>query len=218
LVTYITNINPIEGIDKLWDESDTPQQRKSKVKEYLKALLALAKAFAAGAQVDLKDLPIYLMGTAGLRDFKAKADDGNTAHPTVQEYDGFIATITACIKEEKFTQVSYCGIITGEFEAIYGWVAANYTLGAFSGNPDTVGYLEMGGASAQIAFRPHKNLEESKPYYQGEVTHVRVGTSDFYLYVKSYALGANKAWEHRDRLLRQAAGNSRTVCRYAIQC
>jgi hypothetical protein len=208
LLTHITKINLIEGIDKLWVASDTSQQRKSKVKAYLKDLLALAKAFATGAQIDPHNLPVYLMGTAGLRDFKGRVSNDN--------YVALQTAIEECIKE-KFPKVEYCDIITGEFEGVYGWVAANYTLGAFSGNPDTVGYLELGGASAQIAFRPHKNLGEGQPY-EGEVTHVCVGTSDFFLYVKSYPLGANKAWDHHDSTLREALEDGDVeVCGQAIQ-
>lgn len=51
-----------------------------------------------------------------------------------------------------------CRVISGAEKAIYGWVAANYSLGHFSGYgleaDSTVRYVEMRGASMQIAFRP----------------------------------------------------------------
>lgn len=54
-------------------------------------------------------------------------------------------------------------VIPGETEGLYGWIAANYLLGGFD-SPEahthgkghhTYGFLDMGGASAQIAFAPN---------------------------------------------------------------
>lgn len=59
-------------------------------------------------------------------------------------------------------------VIPGETEGLYGWIAANYLLGGFD-NPDehvhgkghhTYGFLDMGGASAQIAFAPNATEAE----------------------------------------------------------
>ena len=57
--------------------------------------------------------------------------------------------------------VGPCGssvrIITGEEEGLFGWIAVNYLMDGFSGpNLDhtTYGFLDMGGASTQIAFEP----------------------------------------------------------------
>lgn len=64
-------------------------------------------------------------------------------------------------------QLPECGlhiqVIPGETEGLYGWIAANYLLGGFD-HPEkhahgkghhTYGFLDMGGASAQIAFAPN---------------------------------------------------------------
>ncbi|KAF9022537.1 hypothetical protein BDZ89DRAFT_1070593 [Hymenopellis radicata] len=49
-------------------------------------------------------------------------------------------------------------IITGEEEGLFGWIAVNYLMDGFAGssNPTTYGFLDMGGASTQIAFEPNK--------------------------------------------------------------
>ena len=54
-------------------------------------------------------------------------------------------------------------IITGEEEGLFGWIAVNYLMDGFKGSGDsplTYGFLDMGGASTQIAFEPSK--EEQK--------------------------------------------------------
>ena len=57
--------------------------------------------------------------------------------------------------------VGPCGssvrIITGEEEGLFGWIAVNYLMDGFSGpslDHTTYGFLDMGGASTQIAFEP----------------------------------------------------------------
>ena len=49
-------------------------------------------------------------------------------------------------------------IITGEEEGLFGWIAVNYLMDGFVGRykdaKTTYGFLDMGGASTQIAFEP----------------------------------------------------------------
>jgi Golgi apyrase len=65
------------------------------------------------------------------------------------------------------SSVGPCGssvrIITGEEEGLFGWIAVNYLMDGFGpSNSDrsTYGFLDMGGASTQIAFEP--SLEEQE--------------------------------------------------------
>lgn len=59
------------------------------------------------------------------------------------------------------SSVGPCGssvrIITGEEEGLFGWIAVNYLMDGFTGSSQdrtTYGFLDMGGASTQIAFEP----------------------------------------------------------------
>ncbi|GFZ14397.1 GDA1/CD39 nucleoside phosphatase family protein [Actinidia rufa] len=49
-------------------------------------------------------------------------------------------------------QDDWASVISGSNEGVYAWVAANYALGTFGGDPlNTTGIIELGGASAQLA-------------------------------------------------------------------
>lgn len=45
-------------------------------------------------------------------------------------------------------------VATGDQEAIYGWISANYSMGRLENVNPTYGFLEMGGQSVQIAYKP----------------------------------------------------------------
>ncbi|KAI6093980.1 nucleoside phosphatase family-domain-containing protein [Hypoxylon rubiginosum] len=106
------------------------------------------------------DTPIFLMATAGMR----------LLPPTQQR-----AVITeTCAYFRANTRFSlpdcdtHIQVIPGETEGLYGWIAANYLLGGFDDpeghahgkNHHTYGFLDMGGASAQIAFAPNTTVAE----------------------------------------------------------
>lgn len=74
-------------------------------------------------------------------------------------------------------------VIPGETEGLYGWIAANYLLGGFD-QPEkhnhgkghsTYGFLDMGGASAQIAFAPNATEAEK---HANDLTLLRLRTVD----------------------------------------
>lgn len=101
------------------------------------------------------DTPIFLMATAGMRFL-----------PQLQQTALLRETCSYLRQHTKFS-LPDCAqniqVIAGETEGLYGWLAANYLLGGFDHpnehshgqNHHTYGFLDMGGASAQIAFAPN---------------------------------------------------------------
>lgn len=111
----------------------------------------------------VSETPVYLMATAGVR----------LLEPMKQKE--LLASICDYLQKNTGFQLPDCNahvqVIPGETEGLYGWIAANYLLGGFD-NPEkhphgkehhTYGFLDMGGASAQIAFAP--NSTESKTHW-----------------------------------------------------
>ncbi|XP_033131836.1 probable apyrase 5, partial [Brassica rapa] len=58
------------------------------------------------------------------------------------------------LRSSGFTFIDeWASVISGSDEGIYAWVIANYALDSLGGDPlQTTGIVELGGASAQVAF------------------------------------------------------------------
>jgi Golgi nucleoside diphosphatase len=84
-------------------------------------------------------------------------------------------------------------IISGDEEALFTYITVNYLRGTIGGAPeDTIGVLEMGGASMQIAFRPEVSILANEfPYYVDGVLQS--------VYAISYMFGVDAAL-HRYQL------------------
>ncbi|KAF1927848.1 uncharacterized protein M421DRAFT_161817 [Didymella exigua CBS 183.55] len=121
------------------------------------------------------DTPLFLLATAGMRIL-----------PSVQRSDVLREVCDYVHRNTRF-QLPDCGlhvqVIPGETEGLYGWIAANYLLGGFDepqrhdhGNGHTTyGFLDMGGASAQIAFAPNATEAEK---HADDLTLMRLRTVD----------------------------------------
>ncbi|KAH9952162.1 nucleoside phosphatase family-domain-containing protein [Amylocystis lapponica] len=101
------------------------------------------------------ETPLFLLATAGMR-----------LLPPEQQAEVLQATchflkFHSHFRIDEASPVGPCGssvrIITGEEEGLFGWIAVNYLMDGFSGSNNghlTYGFLDMGGASTQIAFEP----------------------------------------------------------------
>ncbi|GAA5998686.1 apyrase [Rhodotorula paludigena] len=124
------------------------------VAEYLRPLVEHAASIIPAEE--LPSTPIYLLATAGMR---------------LLPHDKQVAVLSAtCSYLRTFPfQLPDCDdqvrIISGEEEGLYGWIAVNYLMDGFdkhehavagerSKHSSTYGFLDMGGASTQIAFEP----------------------------------------------------------------
>lgn len=121
--------------------------------DHLKGLVQHALDIIPEDQIE--DTPIFLMATAGMR-----------LLPKIQQ-SALTHEICSYLRETTEFSLPDCDlhiqVIPGETEGLYGWIATNYLLGGFDHPEDhdhgkghnTYGFLDMGGASAQIAFAPN---------------------------------------------------------------
>ncbi|KAI8095359.1 nucleoside phosphatase family-domain-containing protein [Thamnidium elegans] len=126
--------------------------------------------------------PIFLMATAGMR-----------LLPN-QEQKELLSSTCNYMRENTNFFISDCDshvrIIPGELEGVFGWVAVNYLMGGFDSSikaytekadgekieqHHTFGFLDMGGASAQIAFEPEHHQKQE---HMDDLTHIELHTLD----------------------------------------
>ena len=107
--------------------------------------------------------------------------------------------------------------IPGETEGLYGWIAANYLLGGFD-SPEkhahgkdhhTYGFLDMGGASAQIAFAP--NVTEAERHAQDlkmlRMRNLNGATTEYKVFVTTWlGFGVHEARRRYVEALLEASG------------
>ena len=123
------------------------------VSEYLRPLLDYARTHIPPSVE--ADTPVFLLATAGMR-------------LLTQEQQVEILTETchffktqSNFRIDQPSAAGPCGssirIITGEEEGLFGWLSVNYLMDGFTSHSQdrtTYGFLDMGGASTQIAFEP----------------------------------------------------------------
>ena len=124
---------------------------------------------------EVPNTPFFLFATAGMR----------MLPPLKQK--AILKNVCDYAKKNTRFQLPDCDlhiqVIPGETEGLYGWIAANYLLGGFDDPKDhdhgkghhTYGFLDMGGASAQIAFAPNATEAEK---HANDLTLLRLRTVD----------------------------------------
>ncbi|CAL1705473.1 unnamed protein product [Somion occarium] len=107
------------------------------------------------------ETPLFLLATAGMR-LLAPTQQARVLKETCD-----FLKFHSHFRIDGPSVAGPCGnsvrIITGEEEGLFGWIAVNYLMDGFastSDQPTTYGFLDMGGASTQIAFEPSKEKRE----------------------------------------------------------
>ncbi|EGG06438.1 uncharacterized protein MELLADRAFT_48465, partial [Melampsora larici-populina 98AG31] len=128
------------------------------VGDYLKPLLDHALTVIPASSVSTT--PFYLLATAGMRlvpEVQRQAILQNACQYVMSNYRFVIRDCATDVR-----------VITGEEEGEFGWIAVNYLMDGFDAHDgkqkaSTFGFLDMGGASTQIAFEPTHNERKAHP-------------------------------------------------------
>ncbi|KAN0067458.1 GDA1/CD39 (nucleoside phosphatase) family domain containing protein [Elaphomyces granulatus] len=110
----------------------------------------------------VKETPVFLSATAGMRLL-----DNPKQEVLLDGICSYIRSNSNFLLPDCRTQIR---VISGRTEGIYGWISTNYLLRSFDSPEEhdhgkghyTYGFLDMGGASAQIAFSP--NVTEAEKH------------------------------------------------------
>ncbi|XP_062927533.1 ectonucleoside triphosphate diphosphohydrolase 1 [Mobula hypostoma] len=100
------------------------------------------------------ETPVYLGATAGMR--LLRLQNPAQAEKLLQAVETFINLYPFDFRGAR--------IISGSDEGAFGWITINYLMGNFGtvsagGDPDTLGALDLGGASTQVTFIPNNVIE-----------------------------------------------------------
>ncbi|KAI8319686.1 nucleoside phosphatase GDA1/CD39, partial [Martensiomyces pterosporus] len=138
--------------------------------EHLKPLLDFAAKHIPERQIP--HTPVYLLATAGMRLLPR-------SHQSL-----ILDTACSFARANYEFQLPDCQesfqVVSGELEGLYGWVAVNYLMDGFSaGQVHSLGFLDMGGASAQIAFEPAKVAAQVHKHDLAEVTLRNLDGQDY---------------------------------------
>jgi len=189
------------GLDVFAYHKD-PEKLKKAIAGYLGPLLDFARKILKDKEDQWSKYPIYLKATGGLR--------------TLSQPDRLrlVKAVRELFHDKTFNPFEFkderARVISGEEEAIYGWVGVNFAKGTLidysegSGtaiNPKlTYGMLEMGGASTQIA------VFENNGDLMANLFKLQLGGARHWnVYVHSYLYsGINGAWSRLNARLHNA--------------
>lgn len=121
---------------------------ESSISSYINSLLEFALTALGN---DSSRTPLYILATAGMRLLSDQDQE------TLKEL------VCSTIHNSSYPFLFDCNhfqVITGEQEGIYGWLSVNYMMDRLYPNSQTVGFMDLGGASLQLAYEPgQKDLD-----------------------------------------------------------
>ncbi|PGH05546.1 hypothetical protein GX51_02885 [Blastomyces parvus] len=182
--------------------------------EHLRPLLDHAQEVIP--EEEISDTPIFLLATAGMR----------LLPPLKQR--AILDNVCAYIRSSTDFLIPNCRqhvqVIEGDTEGLYGWIATNYLMGGFDDRQShdhgkghhTYGFLDMGGASAQIAFAPNATEAEK---HANDLTLLRLRTlnglpMEYKVFVTSWlGFGAREARSRYVKALLESTANEKNRAR-----
>jgi hypothetical protein len=122
------------NIKEVWNKKTKPgfaTIESNTIDSYLTGLMSDAP---------IKQVPVYFYATAGMR-----------LLPQIKQKK-YYAELNQWFTKHTEWQLKDAKTITGNEEGLYDWLSVNYNLGTLTDNTGSVGVMDMGGASVQIAF------------------------------------------------------------------
>jgi hypothetical protein len=183
----------VQNLDKIKDKDGNKIKIKNKndlplagndVNQTIKPLLDLAKAYLQNKNVEINTVPVSVLATAGMR---VLANENESK--VIAKY----AEVQAIIESAGF-KVNSVRTILGTDEGLYSWLDINYNN--LKEAKPTKGIIEVGGASAQIAFNTsdNQNVSQFTAPSQATITKFQLNGKIYNVFSISYlGLGQNMA-------------------------
>ncbi len=177
---------------------DTP---KITAKNNIRKLIAQIKPMLKQHNIDKKKLQIDILATAGMR------------YVPTEVQAQYYAQIKQNLLKSGYN-VNQARTISGNEEAIYSWISANHLNHILDSQDDTYGIIEVGGASAQIAFATSQESGDN-------IYKIKTNKQTYNLYNISFlGLGKNRLYstltQNNESGICDAKQNSYTDCEQTI--
>jgi hypothetical protein len=144
----------------------------------LKPILDDALNYFTNNHITSHPIKIHVLGTAGMRLL-----DKRTQREIYRNVKSYIRTYYSSQLVINETRT-----ITGKEEGLFDWLDINYLSNHFANQTDTVGSLDVGGASTQIAFATY---DTSKAI---DETRITINNKNYIVFIKSFlGLGQDQA-------------------------
>lgn len=169
----------------VWSKKITPgldsfASHPQDIEAYITPLLNFASEKLSSVHASANDVAFHIYGTAGMRLLpEAKQKRIYNKLMNIVNNNFSYHMLPAAPHNVK--------TISGKEEAVYDWLSVNYLDNQLAGS-ETVGVMDMGGASTQIAF-----ATDNAPN-ANDLADVHIGSRSFRIYAKSYlGLGQDQA-------------------------
>jgi len=173
-------------------------QTPGKAAEDISSLLTLAESHVSAGALKT-GVRVYIGATAGMRLLENNGQDQRWS------------AIREAVQTSKFI-LGKAITLTGEEEAVFGWLSASYLEnGALptDDGPETVGSLDLGGASTQAAFLPPSSVHLLANKFRVDISHNGIRSTSN-TYANSWLRSGND--QAHTRMLLAECGQDSAIC------
>ncbi len=148
---------------------------QEEINKYLQPLFDYALQELNNLHVDPQTVGVEILATAGMR---LIPDDAPEIYSKVKNF----------LENHYSFQIRRVETISGKMEGLYSWLDVNYLAKNFQNHTSTIGSLDMGGASTQIAFEVENNTRPD------DETTLKIDGQQYTIFSKSFLyLGQDQA-------------------------
>lgn len=177
-VPTITDLYSVSTKPGLSSYKDKPQDAHQAIEPLVRDI----HNFLVNKKIAETNVDMFILATAGMRLLSE------------EEQKAIYKDIKTHLETNYAYSIKSINTISGDDEALYNWLDINYLNNTFTLGKSSLGTLDMGGASTQIAFEV--NDSQQKKSNHSAVSHLMIGNRSYSIFKASFlGLGQDKTRE-----------------------